>query len=243
MKHRMTNAIIQARMGSTRLPGKTMMNLEGIPILEHVIRRLNRVSEIDIIIVATSTKDDDDIIEQYCNSRNIPCVRGSEDNVLGRFGIASTRYPADVYVRATADNPMIDIRLVEKMLSFFYQEELTYTCYKKYPIGSGVEIFSSESLLQALNKADRKYELEHVTPYMYERMDNRNVRYYTSIEDDSNIRLTIDTERDFLFAKELFTRLYEFNPYFGICEIKELLSRNMHLMTINADVHQKTISE
>lgn len=243
MNDHKVNAIVQARMGSTRLPGKVLMELEGISILDHIINRLHSVSEIRKVIVATSTEQDDDHIYQFCKARGIDCVRGSENNVLSRFGMAARLYPADDYIRATGDNPMIDTCLVRNMLCFFRDNNLTYSCYKNYPLGSGVEIFTHEALEESLIKADKLYELEHVTPYMYQRMQNRKVEYYVSKEDDSQLRLTIDTEKDFLFAKELFSRLYKKNPFFGIADIKHLLEEHPSLKCINADIHQKILGE
>lgn len=237
------NAIIQARMGSTRLPGKVLMDIEGVPVLGHIIRRLRAVSAINTIIVAASDKSDDDVIEAFCQERNIPCVRGSEDNVLNRFGKAAKQYPADIFIRATGDNPMIDAGLIEEMIRFFKDNDLTYTYHKKYPMGSGVEIFTAQALAEALEHADMPFELEHVTPYMYKRMPTSKVEYYVSKLDESKIRLTIDTESDFIFAKEIFHRLYEANPLFGVLDIRKLLSEEPDLRLINADVHQKTLGE
>lgn len=243
MKKKAINAVIQARMGSTRLPGKVLLEIEGIPILEHIIHRLNSISGIDKIIIATSDKEDDDAIFEFCKSRDIPCVRGSEENVLERFGIVAGLYPAEVYIRATGDNPMIDVGLIKDMLHFFDDNNLTYTCYKNYPIGSGVEIFTSEALAETIKKADKPYELEHVTPYMYQRMNERRVQYFESPTDDSMIRMTVDTEEDLVFAKEIFKRLYHHNPVFGISEIKKLMEHDSSLKSINSDVHQKKLGE
>ncbi len=237
------NAIIQARMGSTRLPGKVLMKIEDISILEHIVRRLKAVNGVNKEIIATSTKQDDNAIVEFCKDGGIPCVRGSEENVLERFGLVAKKYPADIYIRATGDNPMIDIKLIEDMLVFFLERNLTYTCYKKYPLGSGVEIFTHEALCEALKKADKSYELEHVTPYMYQRMNGGKVEYYTSDVDDSKIRMTIDTENDMQFAKEMFKRLYKNNQFFGVSEIKEVLKQEPLLKTINSSVHQKTLKE
>lgn len=237
------NAIVQARMESTRLPGKVLVNIEGMPILEHIIRRLEAVSEVNKVIIATSNKASDNAIEEFCKANVVACVRGSETNVLDRFRVASIMYPADVYIRATGDNPMIDVKLIHDMLVFLSIGDLTYTCYKKYPIGSGVEIFTHGALLEAVEYADKLFEFEHVTPYMYQRMNKRKVEYYVSNIDESMIRMTVDTEKDLIFAKEIFRRLYKTNPLFGICEVRELLLREPNLKLINADVHQKILGE
>ena len=237
------NAVIQARMGSSRLPGKILMKLEGTPILEHIVRRLNQVKNINTIIVATSDKATDDEVENFCMSIGVPCVRGSEENVLQRFGKVSELFPADIYIRATSDNPMIDIDLISNMISYFKNKQLTYTCYKNYPIGSGVEIFSNHSLKEALNNANKDYEYEHVTPYMYQTMKDRKVEYYTSEKDDSGIRMTIDTQNDLRFAQEVFKRLYPDNHFFGIEDIKTLLVTEPDLIKINKDIHQKRLGE
>lgn len=235
-------AIIQARMGSTRLPGKVLINIEKKPILEHIVDRLNAVDCIDKVVVATSVKYEDDAIVEFCREKNICYVRGSEENVLERFGMVSERYPADIYIRATGDNPMVDITLIKNMLEFFKEKKLSYSSYKKYPIGSGVEIFSSEALFKTLQNASKPYEFEHVTPYMYEQM-NEGIEYYVSNIDESAIRMTVDTESDLRFTKEVFKRLYENNNFFGISEIKALLVKEPSLGSINSSVHQKELGE
>ncbi len=240
---RRINAIVQARMRSTRLPGKVLMNIEGIPILEHIVNRLKAVKGISAIIVATSIEYNDDSIESWCNMKEIACVRGSEENVLDRFKQVSTHYPADVYIRATGDNPMIDVQLIVDMLNYFDKNELTYTCYKNYPIGSGVEIFTSEALEETIKNANKPFEIEHVTPFMYQRMENKKVGYYVSRVDDSKIRMTIDTEADLQFAKEVFSRLYDKNPLFGIDDVKRLLSQEVYLADINNSIRQKKLGE
>ena len=237
------NAIVQARMGSTRLPGKVLIKIEEIPILEHIIRRLRVVNGIDNVIIATSIKQDDDAIVEFCNDNNVPCVRGSEENVLERFGLVAKQFPADIYIRATGDNPMIDIKLIKKMLAFFIEKKLVYTCYKKFPLGSGVEVFTCSALSEALEKAKLPFELEHVTPYMYQKMSKGKIDYYESINDDSKIRMTVDTENDLKFAREMFKRLYKKNPFFGIDDIKRVLKKEPALKEINIDVHQKKLGE
>lgn len=243
MENKKIVAIIQARMGSTRLPGKVLINIEGKPILEHIIDRLHVVDDVDEVVVATSVKHEDDAIVEFCKNKNIHYIRGSEENVLERFGIASKEYPADIYIRATGDNPMIDVTLISNMLSFFKDRHLSYSCYKKYPIGSGVEMFTREALCETLSSANESYELEHVTPYMYQKMKDRNIEFYTSDIDESSIRMTIDTESDLTFAREIYRRLYNENNYFGITEIKYLLEKEPSLATINSNVHQKKLGE
>lgn len=242
MKERI-NAIIQARMGSTRLPGKILLEIEDKPILGHVIERLRSVKDIEDIIVATSILHDDDAVEAYCKANNINYVRGSEENVLERFGLAVKKYPSDLYIRATADNPMIDVELVSSMIAFFEKMDLTYACYKNFPIGSGVEIFTDHALQEALSNANVEYEFEHVTPYMYQRMENRKVQYFTSPVDDSKIRMTVDTAEDLKFAVEMFKRLYKINHLFGIKDIKRELKNDLYLAGINDKVHQKKLGE
>ena len=237
------NAIIQARMGSTRLPGKVLMEIEGIPILEHIVKRLKAIAGVGEVIIATSAKEDDDAVDVFCTKNRIPCVRGSEENVLERFAKVAKEYPADIYIRATGDNPIIDVKLISEMIKFFIEKDLTYTSYSNYPIGSGVEIFSDRALAEAVKYATKPHELEHVTPYMYQTMRGRRVIYFESSTDDSKIRVTVDTEKDMQFVRELFKRLYNDNQFFGIKEIKDILEKEPLLKTINSDVHQKKLGE
>ncbi len=237
------NAIIQARMGSTRLPGKVLMEIEGIPILEHIVNRLSAVEQIGQIIVATSVEPADDPVARWCDQKQIAVIRGSEENVLDRFRQASEQFPADIYIRATGDNPMIDVGLISSMLKFFDENDLTYTCYKNYPLGSGVEIFTSKALEETIKCATESFEKEHVTPYMYQKMEGRKVEYYTSSIDESDIRMTVDTEKDLLFAKTMYARLFNKNPFFGISDISNLLEAEPELRLINNNVHQKKLGE
>lgn len=237
------NAIIQARIGSTRLPGKVLIEIEGIPILEHIINRLNVIKNINKVIVATSSMPENDVIEAFCKEKAIACVRGSEENVLERFGLVAAEYLADIYIRATGDNPIIDVNLIEDMLTFFRRKQLTYTGYRGFPLGSGVEVFSNTALMDCLKNANLPYELEHVTPYMYQRMKDRKVEYFLSQTNDSKIRMTIDTEDDLTFAKELFKRLFKNNPYFGVSDVKSLLRQEPELIKINQNIHQKVLGE
>lgn len=237
------NAIIQARMGSTRLPGKVLMKIEDIPILGHIIYRLSTIDYIDKVIVATSDSSSDDDLEKYCTENAIPFIRGSEDNVLERFYLASIRFPADDYIRATGDNPMIDTGLIKSMIDYYQEHSLSYTMYKNFPVGSGVEIFSHWALVEAYRNADKEFEKEHVTPYMYQRMNSGKVDYYVSPKDRTRIRMTVDTVEDLAFAKAVFEYLYRDNKLFGINEIEKLLQNNPELQKINNEVHQKILGE
>jgi spore coat polysaccharide biosynthesis protein SpsF len=210
-------AVIQARMNSERLPGKVMLELCGRPVIGHVIDRLGISKKVDRIIVATTTNDSDDSLCEYLDKEYIDFFRGGENDVLGRFCEASRRYPSHSVVRATADNPLIDPKVLDETIRYSEDSGYRYVRTKGFPIGTGAEVFSSELLDEAGRNAKSAYEREHVTPYMYTSQENHGVHEYGG--EYAGLRLTMDTRDDYEFIRDIYEHLYRGGHVFYIEDI------------------------
>lgn len=241
MTKKTTVAILQARMGSTRLPGKVLKELAGQPVLFHIIKRVEQVPGVDKIMVATTEEEIDDSIENYVNNIGIDCFRGSSDNVLDRFYQAATSVRADVIIRLTGDNPLVDPRVLERLLDYFAECGYVYAATSGYPIGLGAEVFTYEALAAAHKNADLPYEKEHVTPYMYR--EGQVVGRLVAPVDQSSLRFTMDTPEDYEFIQRIYAALYCGRHDFYLDDILALLKQHPDLIGINAHVHQKKLGE
>lgn len=229
--------IVQARMTSTRLPGKVLLEVLGKPLLEYQLERLKRTKR--PIIVATTTNVCDDLIVSLCQKMNIATYRGDELDVLGRYYGAATAAHADAIIRITSDCPLIDPQLIEKVIRYYLEHDYAYvsnTLMRTYPRGMDIEIFSMDLLRQAHIYAKRDYQREHVTPFIYE---NFPVGHFKSSENHSYLRLTVDEEADYLLIKEILEDLYPRKPEFNLNDILELLKQKPELAQINEHVKQK----
>lgn len=239
-------AIIQARMGSTRLPEKVMKNLEGKTVLEHVIERVKQSKLIGEIIIATTTQERDSVIEAEALRCGVKSFRGSEDDVLSRYYFAAKQNKLDIVVRITSDCPLIDPMILDDIIQFHKlnnYEIITNAgndlVNRTYPRGLDAEIFTFDILENAYNNAREKYQREHVTPYIYE--TTQNVYFYKNDIDYSMYRWTLDTEEDFELIKEIYNYLYKGIHDFYLNDIIELFEQKPGLYNINAHVEQKKI--
>lgn len=231
-----TAAIIQARMNSTRLPGKVMKPLAGHPLIHHIVARLKRSRLLDGIILATTTCKEDDELSLWAVNNGIPVFRGGESDVLGRYFQAATFFNVRTIVRITADDPFKDHRIMDDMLNIFQQQKLdlmTNNQPPSFPEGLDIEIFTFECLKLAAENATIPFEREHVTPYFYQNLSRFNWQNYSSPCDLSSMRWTIDDADDFNFVDEIYRRLYSENEIFSTDEILNELRTNRHLMDIN----------
>lgn len=231
-------AIIQARMSSTRLPGKVLMDIAGKPMLWHVVHRVSQARLVDEVVIATSSKKSDDPIVAFARKNNIPCFRGSEEDVLDRFYQAAKAYQADVIVRITADCPLLDPAVVDKVVAAYLQGDYDYvsnTFRYTYPDGLDVEVFSFDSLELAWREAKTAVEREHVTPYIR----NSSQLRLGSVEHERdlssfNYRWTVDEERDLEFVREIYRRMGR--DLFSMEEVILLLEQDPQLSTTNSDI-------
>ena len=232
----MITAIVQARMGSTRLPGKVLMELCAKPLLGHVVERLHYSKRLERIMVATSTSPLDDSIECFCRQEGIICYRGSEDDVLDRYFMAATSFVANPVVRVTADCPLIDPVVLDETIDAFLRESCDYasnTIERTYPDGLDVEVFSFQALETAWHEARMASEREHVTPYIWKNPDQFKIYQVKANRDLSSLRWTVDEPEDMDFAKKIYRCLYRPGRIFLMDEVLRLLEENPRLQLIN----------
>lgn len=243
-----TVAVIQARMGSSRLPGKILLPLDCEHVLTHVVRRVNAAETIDTTVVATSTETADDAVEQFCNEYEVSVHRGSEANVQQRMFDAATEYEADIVVRVTADCPLIDPETIDTVVSRVCDgptEYVSNTIRRTFPRGLDVEAFSYESFEHVVSTASTRSEREHVTPYYRENPDEFDLVNVTSdmVFDDAqyidrtDLRLTLDEAADY----RLLDRIYGDLEYADILPITEVIEHvdAEGLADLNEAVRQK----
>jgi len=242
-----TAAIIQARMGSTRLPGKVLMDLAGRPMLEHVVRRVASAARVDIVCVATTTLDRDDPVADAAARFGAAVVRGSEADVLDRYAQAIRELAADLVVRITSDCPLIDPQVVDEMLTAREALEVEHPvdCYcntveRTFPRGLDTEIVPAPVLVALAGEASDPRAREHVTWELYQHPDRYRVVSHLQAggRDDSAHRWTVDTPEDFELMRRIFRALAERGP-FGLAEVRALLDTHPDWIGINAHIEQK----
>jgi spore coat polysaccharide biosynthesis protein SpsF len=238
-------AIIQARMGSSRLPNKVMKSICGKTVLEHVIERVGQCKEIDDIIIATTTFDRDNVIADEALRCGVKYFRGSEDDVLSRYYYAAEEYKADIIVRITSDCPLIDPAISDNVIKFYRNNKYDIVTnagidlsQRTYPRGLDTEVFSFKVLEAAFKNATKGYQREHVTPYIYE---NCKKAYYKNPIDFSRYRWTLDTDDDLKLIDSVYKYLYKGKHNFYFNDIIELMDKHPELAKINEHVEQKKI--
>ncbi len=246
----MIGCIVQARIGSTRLPGKVMLNLdEKNPVLHYVLEQLRSCKLIDKIIVATTTLDEDNVIENFADTMDVDVFRGSSSDVLDRYYQCAKKFSIDTIIRITADNPLIDPTIVDDLIKKFTSNSydyLTNAYVRTFPYGTEVEIFSFKALEKAWKNATKPSEREHVTPYFYNNPDNFkifNVEYSKNI---SNLRWTIDRKNDLSLVKSIISKIKK-RPIL-MNDILNLFSKEPELFEINRnhilnEGYQKSLKE
>ncbi|PAE26996.1 acylneuraminate cytidylyltransferase [Paenibacillus sp. 7884-2] len=237
-------AIIQARMGSTRLPGKVLKKVLGRPLLAYQLERVSRSNYIDGILVATTDQLQDDAIVSFCQMAKIPYYRGSESDVLKRYYKAASHVKADAVVRLTSDCPIIDPTQIDKVIQdyFLHKHPLQYSSNvlkRTLPRGMDTEVFSLQALKKAYDKATSKTDREHVTRYMINNPLDFNLTNVSNNEDYSHHRWTVDTIEDFILLNKIFETLYPYNPEFTMEDTIELLDTFPEWQLINTNIQQK----
>ena len=232
-------AIIQARMGSTRRPGKVLEKIHGEALLAHLLVRLQAVKEFDDIIIATTHHDTDDVLYEWASSNDIKCFRGSEDNVLSRFYHCASENDAQIIVRITADDPLKDPEVISHAINLLLDHsELDYvsnTIKPTYPEGIDVEVFTFEALQRAFNLAVKKSDLEHVTPYIWNNPEEFKVHNFEASLDTSYVRLTVDYEDDIEVVRRILDRFIDY-PLVPYQHIVNFLSDHPEIAKINGTI-------
>lgn len=238
--------IVQARMTSTRLPGKVLKTVLNKPLLEFQIERLKRVKLADEIVIATTINESDIPIVNLCERLSTPFYRGSEDDVLARYRGAAKEYKADLIVRVTSDCPVIDPGVIDSVIQFYLDNSEKYdyvsnVLIRTYPRGMDVEVFSFSALNEAFREATERNDQEHVTPFIHRQPQRYRLANVFYQEDQSQHRWTVDTLEDFELIKRIIDALYPVKPEFNMEDILNLLKRNPEWLTINAHIEQKSV--
>lgn len=239
------NAIIQARCGSTRFPNKVFIDIEGHPLIWHVVERLKLTKYIDDIIVATTTNTRDNRIENWCRTNHLKCFRGSEDDVLNRYYETSVFFPSDVVVRVTADDPFKEPSVIDLVIKKLTEEKLdlvTNNYPPTFPEGLDCEAFTFETLETMENDSIDPFEREHVTQYAYR---NPAIFKIGNIESEKNLsmyRWTIDSKEDYDMVKAIYSyRKGESEGLMFMDEILDILVDHPDIAMINSTVKRSAM--
>ena len=236
-----TIAIIQARMGSDRLPGKVLLKACGKTLLELMIERVTKAKEIDKIVIVTSNEKQDDVIVELCKKNRIAYFRGSENDVLGRYKKSADKFDAKTIVRLTGDNPITDPKIIDKVVKKFHSGNFDfvsnfYPYPRTYPEGFSVEVFSKEILDEGYYKMQKPSDREHVTFFIWMQPKKYKIFRVDNNKDISKYRLTLDYEEDYQVIKKIFEELYPNNPSFSMEEVILWLEKNPEIKKINSHI-------
>ncbi|MEO4054183.1 glycosyltransferase family protein [Solibacillus sp. CAU 1738] len=238
-------AIIQARMGSTRLPGKILKKVNNRPLLSYQIERLQQSQYIDELVIATTIKQQDDLIVEFCKENSISYYRGSETDVLARYYEAASAFKADAIVRITSDCPIIDVQIVDLTIQHFIESNkfdyVSNTVERTYPRGLDTEIFSFAALKKAYNEALLERDREHVTAFFYSNPDVFSIGHIKNDKNYSKYRWTVDTEEDLELIRKIIQGLYNKNPQFTLQDTVNIMDKNPDWFYINAHIEQKKL--
>jgi len=237
-------AVIQARLHSTRLPGKALMQVAGRPMLSHVISRAEAVLGVDHVILATTGGAEDDALVDLAQRHGVSAVRGSVDDVLDRFHTALLEHPADAILRVTADCPLLDAEVSGRVLADYldHRDAADYVCNVQpptYPDGLDTEVFSAAALERAWREAGQRSDREHVTPYMRDERNGFRRRNVAHDEDLSAQRWTVDELPDLEFVRAVYDELAPDGArIFGMRDVLALLRRRPGLSALNAGIRR-----
>lgn len=201
--------LLQARMGSSRLPGKVLMRIGEKPMLRYTIECLMQSEAVERVVIATSSLKKDDPLEEFAENNGCSCYRGSEDNVLERFYEASNKFPAKYYFRATGDNPVVDPLNPVRSIEYLKEKSLDYCCESGMPVGTVVEAFTAEALHKCFELASEPDDLEHVTLLMKRDSRFRSEFFEAPAECLApDLRMTVDYEEEFKKISGIIEELY-----------------------------------
>lgn len=236
-------AIIQARMGSTRLPGKVLMDLGGETVLARAVLRLRRARLVQEILIATTTAGGDDIIIRECARLRLPFYRGSEADVLDRYYCASRECGAEVVVRVTSDCPLIDPELVDETVQILIEQHADYASNvspRTYPRGLDTEAFTVTALEQVWREAREPHQREHVTPYFYEHPERFRLASARGQVDYNRYRWTLDTAEDLQLIRTIYSHFGN-QDHFNWRDVIALMESEPELAELNSRVLQKSL--
>jgi spore coat polysaccharide biosynthesis protein SpsF len=234
-------AIIQARMGSTRLPGKIMFEACGESLFSLMLKRIKNSKKLDQIIVATTTNRNDDVIVNFCKSNNIDYFRGSENDVLSRYFDTAKFFSSDVIIRLTSDTPLLDSATIDTVISQYENNEYDFVSNqfpfpRTYPDGYNVEVFSFDLLKKINQQAKKPSDREHVTTFITMQPKLFKLFRVDYAKDVSKYRFNLDYDVDYQLIKSVFEELYLKNPNFTLSDIIFCLKKNPFMLKLNAHV-------
>lgn len=238
-------AIIQARMGSSRLPGKVLKEIGGKPMLFRVVVRARRAQSLGQLVVATTTDSSDDPVVALCRSHGFPCYRGHPRDVLDRYYQTARAFKAQTIIRLTGDCPLIDPGEIDRTVSAFYEADVDFAANRlpppwkrTTPIGMDTEVVSFNALEKAWREAKAGYAREHVMPYLYEEAGHFKILLVDYEPDMGHLRLTVDTPQDLELVRKIYAH-FDYSDEFSLGDVLSLLSTKPELMRINAAVVHK----
>ena len=236
-------AVIQARMGSTRLPGKALRPLAGPTLTEHIIKRVQSVKEIDRIVLAIPAGSGEKPLQEIAEQLAIECVLGPEEDVLKRFILAGDQVGAEHIVRVCGDNPLVDLALMRSLIQKHAGKNADYTiCSDPIPLGSGSEVVKLGALKQISRNTTEPVYREHVTTYFHDYHEAFHLEKIPAplYLKDKEVRLTVDTEKDFYLMDQIYQKFYfPAQLPLDLKEILQYLANHPHLSSHNSDVKQK----
>jgi spore coat polysaccharide biosynthesis protein SpsF len=231
-------AVIQARMSSSRLPGKVLLELNGEPTILRIVERMEKASTVDEVIVATSLDQSDNKLFEFLQGKRIKCFRGDLEDVLSRFVGVITDSDAEVIIRITADCPLVMPKLVDQMVQDFLQSDLDYlsnTITPTFPDGLDVEIFTKKAIARLSRLSLSSQEREHVTLGIRNRPEQFKLRNFEGKTDLSGLRWTVDYAEDFVFVSQVYSYFATRESDFGFDEVLQLLDKvDLNPSTISA---------
>jgi spore coat polysaccharide biosynthesis protein SpsF len=235
-------AIIQARMGSTRLPGKVLMEVNDRPLLAYQLDRISKSKKLDRVVVATSILEVDDAIESFCVDYGVDCYRGSENDVMSRYYDCAKKYNSDIVVRMTADCPFIDPEIIDKVVQKFKDDNVDYCGNtvppdtNRFPDGSDIEVFSMEVLEQANLEVKDELFREHVT-FQFWQDDKYISSQFTQNKDWSAYRITVDYPEDFEVVRYILNVLNKKRTFGNLGEIISIIDSNNEIKEKNSQYY------
>lgn len=236
---------IEARMTSSRLPGKVLLPLAGKPALERLVERIRRSRYVDDIVVATTINNEDQPIIDLCDKMGCAYFRGSEEDVLSRVLGAAKSVSGDIIVEITGDCPLLDHRHIDRTIEFFYSGEYDYANMKNFPNGFGVQVFPTEVLDRVDKLTDDPIDRVHVSYYIYAHPETFRLFHWYA-KGDMNWpegRVTLDEQSDYELLNAIVEELYPKDEDFSAEDVVRLLKSRPDLVAINAEVRQKEIQE
>ena len=240
------DVIIEARMASTRLPGKILLEVLNKPLLQLMIERIKKIHKVNQIIVATTFNKNDDVIVDFCKKLDIDFFRGSEDDVLGRVLGAANSFKSDIIVEITSDNPLVDPNICNGLIDLYLKNRINADIVSHdIPLGlCNGKVFDIDLLKKISDLTSHPVDREHVVNYIFQNKTKFKILHYKPNEKifRKDIRLTLDYKEDFIVIKKVFEHFYPQNKNFDSFDIINFLDINKNIKNINKDCLQATYS-